>query len=267
MHYHIFSIVYLTCSLVPPAMALYLSLGFPAYGTHNMIEDQSSLTPSWQHTGSDVYTQVPATHPVLNQYKDPQASSPAVVQTQPHVLGPQEPAPMDCEVSLHSSGVEQQQPIHMEPIKSGGDLANSSAGPTAQGAFRDSEMSGDEWTGTLYLNGVCALVRAQPNETVRNPYAHSFVKRVSVLHPRRKLSAWPNHLQLEPVFDSQIDSLDIQAWMDQTKAPSVRLSCRDETDKRQFRQLVGILRSGSGVSRPSSRLPVLAVSRFDSTQL
>lgn len=167
----------------------------------------------------------------------------------------QESTPMDCEVtevSPHGSGVEQQRPIprgYMEAHNSGEDPANPSAGPTGRGVSR--EMSGDEWNGTLYLNGVCAHARAHADETVRNPYAHSFVKCQSALHSRRKLSAWPNHLQLEPVFDTQVNNFDIQKWMHETRAPVVRLSCRDGTDKRQFCQLVGILRSGHGVSRQS----------------
>ena len=211
-----------------------------------MTEDQSS---NWQHTGSDPYTKVPVTNTVLDPQEETQASSSTVVQTQSHVLGVQESAPMDCDVSPHNTGVEQPRPIprgHMEAHNSGGDLANPSAGPTAQGAFR--EMSGDEWNGALYLNGICAHARAHADETIRNPYAHSFVKCLSALHSRRKLSAWPNHLQLEPVFDTQINHLDIQAWMHETKAPVVQLSCRDGTDKRQFCQLVKILRSGRGVS-------------------
>jgi hypothetical protein len=82
---------------------------------------------------------------------------------------------MDYEVSPHGSGVEQQQPIprdHTKVLNSGGDLANISAGPAALEAV--CEMSGDEWTGTLYLNGVCAQARARATEAVRNPYAHSF---------------------------------------------------------------------------------------------
>ena len=81
------------------------------------------------------------------------------------------------------------------------------------------------------------------------------------------LSAWPKHLQLEPVFDSQINILDIQAWLRETKAPVVRLSGIDNMDKHHFSQLVETLRSGRGVSLQSNRLPILIVSRFDSTPL
>jgi hypothetical protein len=142
-----------------------------------------------------------------------QSSSPAAVQTQPHVASAQGPAPMDWEMSH--------------------------------------EKCGYVWTGSLYLNGICAYARAQETEAVRDPYAHSFVKRLSILHPRRILSAWPKHFQLEPVFDSQINILDIQAWAHKTKASVVRLSGIDNMDKHHFGQLVEMLRSGRGVSRPS----------------
>ncbi|KAF8462792.1 hypothetical protein DFH94DRAFT_787675 [Russula ochroleuca] len=216
---------------VPSTILGDLSPEYPAYGTHNMMEDQRLGAPDWQYTESDVHSEVPGMDSVLNPCEVPQASSPAAAQTQPHVAGAQESAPMDYEVSPHGSGVEQQQPIprdHTKVLNSGGDLANISAGPAALEAV--CEMSGDEWTGTLYLNGVCAQARARATEAVRNP----------------KLSAWPSHLQLEPVFDSQINILDIRAWMDETKAPVVRLSCRDVTDKRQFCRLVGTLRSDGG---------------------
>jgi hypothetical protein len=80
------------------------------------------------------------------------------------------------------------------------------------------------------------------------------------------ISAWPKHLQLEPVFDSQVNNLNIQGWMHDTKAPVVRLSGIDEKDE-HFGQLIETLRRGRGVSRPSFWLFILAVSRFDSTQL
>jgi hypothetical protein len=65
------------------------------------------------------------------------------------------------------------------------------------------------------------------------------------------LSAWPKHMQLEPVFDSQMNILDFQAWAHKTKASVVGLSGIDNMDKHHFGQLVEMLRSGRGVSRPS----------------
>ena len=157
---------------------------------------------------------------------------------------------MDREMSPQGSGVEQQPPCnHAEAKIFGGDLANPSAGPTAQGVSH--EKCGYVWTGSLYLNGICAYARAQATETVRDPYAHFFLKRISALHPGRMLSTWGKHLQLEPVFDSQINILDIQLWAHETKAPIVRLSGMDNMDRHHFSQLVGTLRSGRGVSLPS----------------
>ena len=269
MHYHIIFIDYLTCSPVLPSMAPDLSPGCPAYGINNTMGDSDQrIWNAYLHAGSDVITQVSATHPALNPYEDSQKSSPAAVQTWPLVAGAQGSAPMDLEASPQGSGVERQPPIprdYTEALNFGGDFANPSAGPTAPGASR--ERCGDEWTGTLYwnLNAVCARTQA----SVRNPHAHSFrgTSINEVLHPRRMLSAWPKHLQLEPVFDSQINILDIQTWLLETRAPVVRLSGIDNMDKHHFSQLVETLKSGRGVSLPSSRLPILTVSRFDSTQL
>jgi hypothetical protein len=92
------------------------------------------------------------------------------------------------------------------------------------------------------------------------------------------LSAWPKNLQLELVVDSEISTLDIQAWIRQTKAAMVRLGYTNGTDKCYFDNLVETLRNARGVSfvqpESSHRLPSLpalavsvSVSRFDSTQL
>ena len=67
-------------------------------------------------------------------------------------------------------------------------------------------------------------------------------------HPHRKLSAWPKYLQLELVADSEISTLDIQAWIHQTKAPVVRLENTNSTDKCYFDNLVETLRNARGVS-------------------
>jgi hypothetical protein len=93
-----------------------------------------------------------------------------------------------------------------------GNLANTNAGNTML------------WTGTLYLNGVCAQARAPATEAVRNPM----------------LSAWPKKLYLEIVATPNISTLEIQAWMHETKVTVVRI---DRTDS-NFDQLVGEVRSG-----------------------
>jgi hypothetical protein len=74
--------------------------------------------------------------------------------------------------NTNGSRVDQQQPIpheRTEVLNAGGDLANASAGPPALGAYG---KMGDEWSGTLYLNGACVHVCAKATETVHNPYAH-----------------------------------------------------------------------------------------------
>jgi hypothetical protein len=143
----------------------------------------------------------------------------------------------------------EQQPIpheHME-LNACGDLANASVGPRE--AF--GKMS-DEWSGTIYLNGACVPVCAKATEAAHNPYAHTSAKLLLVghLHPSRKLSAWPKDLQLDIVNDPDISTLDIQAWMLETKAPVVILRCIDGTDDRQFDQLVGELGHSCSVIRP-----------------
>jgi hypothetical protein len=110
---------------------------------------------------------------------------------------------------------------YMGTFNVSGNLANTNAGNTML------------WTGTLYLNGVCAQARAP--------------KHLSVLHPLRMLSAWPKKLYLEIVATPNISTLDIQAWMHETKVTVVRI---DRTDS-NFDQLVGEVRSGGSVSRPS----------------
>ena len=56
-------------------------------------------------------------------------------------------------------------------------------------------------------------------------------------------------LELVQVADP-ITTLDIQAWLHETKAPLARLSGIDGTDG-NFDRLVGEVRNGGGVSRPS----------------
>ncbi|KAH9995761.1 hypothetical protein BJV77DRAFT_989920 [Russula vinacea] len=149
---------------VLPSMAPDLSPGCPAYGINNTMGDSDQrIWNAYLHAGSDVITQVSATHPALNPYEDSQKSSPAAVQTWPLVAGAQGSAPMDLEASPQGSGVERQPPIprdYTEALNFGGDFANPSADPTAPGASR--EKCGDEWTGTLYwnLNAVCARTQA-----------------------------------------------------------------------------------------------------------
>lgn len=62
------------------------------------------------------------------------------------------------------------------------------------------------------------------------------------------LSAWPKYLQLGLVVDSEISTLDIQAWVHQTRAPMVRLGYTDGTDECHFDNLVETIRNARGVS-------------------
>jgi hypothetical protein len=164
------SIVYVSCSPVPLVTVLHSLPISAAHGTQYMTDDPWLGLPNFQGSGS--YMQVPATAPVLNQYEGPQSSSPTAVQTQPHsnsidihVPGAQGLASMPWSVSPHGSGVGRQESMphdHMGAFNVSGNLADTNAGNTML------------WTGTLYLNGVCAQARAPATEAVRNPYAHSF---------------------------------------------------------------------------------------------
>src|SRR6266576_1750326 len=70
----------LTSSLVTAWNSSELS----AHGTR-YPDDQWAAQPFLQHAVSDVYAQVPAIPPFLNPYGDPQASSSAAMQSQPHL--------------------------------------------------------------------------------------------------------------------------------------------------------------------------------------
>ena len=237
------------------------------HGTQYVMDNQRPGTSTSQLAGSDVYRQVTATVPNLNPYEDAQASSLTAMQTQPHVPGAQGPAPVPWPVSPHGGGVEEQQPMLHDcagAFNASGDLASASAGPAAQGVSR-----GMGWTGRLHWDGRCIHAQAKAAEAVLNPYAHAFVKLLSLgdLHlVRRKLSEWPDDLQLEPVADPELSTLDSQAWMRKTKPPMALLRCICDTDNCDFDQLIEALSNGHGVSRSSRWHPALAVSRFDSTQ-
>ncbi|KAF8485888.1 hypothetical protein DFH94DRAFT_708705 [Russula ochroleuca] len=104
------------------------------------------------------------------------------------------------------------------------DLVNANAGR------RVGEMSSDvEWIGTLCLNDARVYARARAAEASGDP----------------KLSAWRKDLQLELVqVVDPITTLDIQAWILETKAAVARLSGMDGTDS--FDQLVGKVKKGGG---------------------
>jgi len=101
-----------------------------------------------------------------------------------------------------------------------GDLANVSASPTARFG-----MSGDGWTGRLHWDGAYIHAWAKAGDAVRNP----------------KLPEWPEVLQLEIVADSNLSTIDIQAWMRKTKCSMAVLRCICETDDCDYDQLVKTL--------------------------
>jgi hypothetical protein len=142
-----------------------------------MMDDRSPGTPI-RRTGPEVYTQIPATNPVLNPYEGPRVTSPAAVQTQPHVPGAQGigQAMMPSTVSPYGSGVHQQQSMphgYTAALNDGGDFTNANASPTVLGAFQETNRGDDDWTGSLCLNGAHVHARARATEAVRNPYVLS----------------------------------------------------------------------------------------------
>ncbi len=168
-------------------------------------------------------------------------------------------APEDPMPDTVPSGVGQEQLIPHEYTEALNvvDFENTSPGPVVLGAF--GEMNDDEWTGRLYSNwnGTYTYARASAAEAIGDPYAQCFPLMCISLrnsHPHRKLSAWPKCLQLELVVDSEISTLDIQAWIRQTKAPVVRLEYTNGTDKCYFDDLVETIRNARGVSFRSAEL-------------
>jgi hypothetical protein len=270
MLHHLISIVYVTCSPVPLVTAGNSPCEWPAPETQYLDDDQCAVPTFSQHAGSDIYAQDPAIAPSLNPYEGSQASSSIAMQNQPH-LNPdnmsvpeaQGPAPMGRPAPPHSSGGEQQQPTphNYMKIDSRDDIAIANARPMSSGS--SDEMSGNEWAGTLNLKGTRVPVRALTAEAVGNPYVHAFVNCVLVggLHASRKLSGWPNDLEVETAVGLKLSTLAIQVWIRQNKTPMVRLSYMDGTDTCDFDQLVEEIRA-HGVSCPSYLFPPLATSRF-----
>jgi hypothetical protein len=267
---HMISTVYVTCSPVPLVSAWNSPSELPAHGTR-FPDDQWAAARFSQHAGLDVYAPVPAIVPFHSPYGEPQASSSAAVQSQPHlnlnltsVPDAQGLALMDWPAPPHSSGVEQQQPTphdYTARIDSRDHFANANARPMPSGS--SDEMSDNEWTGTLNLNGTRVPVRALMAEAVGDPYVNAFVMCVLVgdLHTCRKLSALPTELEIEPAVGLKLSTLAIQGWIRENKAPIVRLSYVDERDNCDFDQLVEEIRA-HGVSCPSYLLRPLGTSRF-----
>jgi hypothetical protein len=247
--------------------------GFPSeLPTHGVRcpGDQWAAPPYSPHAGSDVFGRVPTIVPFLDPYGGPQSSGSAPVQSQPHldpnnmfVPGVQGLAPpMDWPAPHYSSGVEQQQSAphnYPERINSRDDFANANTEPMSSGS--SDEMSDNEWTGTLNLNGTRVSVRALMAEAIGDPYVYAFVKLESVslgdLHAYRNLWAFPNELEVELPVDLNLTTLDIQIWIRENKAPVARLSYVNGADNRDFDWLVEKIRTHS-VSRPSYSLSPLA---------
>ena len=256
-------------SSVPPVMAPNSSLH---YGIQDVTDNQWPGMSISQLAGSDACTQVKATVPDPIRYEDPQPSSPMAMWSS-HVPGAQGSAPMSWSVSSHGSGVDQQQPMphdYTVAFEASGELVNASAGPAEHGVLRGT--SGDGWIGRLCWGSTPIHAQAKAAEAIRNPYAHAFVTLLLVgdLHlVRRKLSEWPGDLQLELFSETKLSTLDKQAWMRREKASMALLRCTCETDNCNcdFGQLIETLCNGRSVSCPSRWLFVLAISRFDSTQL
>lgn len=183
MLHRIFSVVYVTCSPVPLVAVWVSPSELPANGTR---DDQWAAPPFSQHAGSDVYARGPAMVPFLNRYGGPQASSSNAVQNQPHpsldnVFVPESlgHARVDWPAPPHGSGAEQQQLTphgYTERIDSRDDYADTV--PMSSGS--SDEMSDNEWTGTLNLNGKRIRARALMAGAIGDPYVHAFVKCVLV---------------------------------------------------------------------------------------
>ncbi|KAF8501475.1 hypothetical protein F5888DRAFT_1233936 [Russula emetica] len=143
-------------------------------------------------------------------------------------------------------GVEQQQRTphnYTEKIDSRDDFPNANPRPMSSGS--PDEMSDNEWTRTLSLNGTRVPVRALMAEAVGD----------------LKLSDLPGELGIKLAAGPKLSILAIEVWIRENKAPMVRLSYVDGTDNCDFEQLVEEIRA-HGVSLPSHFLPSLATSRF-----
>jgi hypothetical protein len=184
MFHHMISIVCVTCSPVPLVTAWDSPSEFPAHGTQ-YPENQWAPPPFPQHAGSDIYAQGPAITPFLDPYGDPQASSLAAVQSQLHldqnnttVPEARGFAPTDWLAPPYGSGVEQHQPTpydYTENIDSHDDFA--SASPMSSGSSDEmsgnSDISDNEWTGMLNLDGARVPVRALMDNAVGDLYVHA----------------------------------------------------------------------------------------------
>jgi hypothetical protein len=71
---------------------------------------------------------------------------------------------------------QQQQPMlhdYTKALNACGELTNANAGLMALGALRETSSNGNDWTGSLCLNGARVHVRAHATEAVSNPYVLS----------------------------------------------------------------------------------------------
>ena len=195
----------------------------------------------------------------------PQAFSLPVLQIQPHfnidgvfAPGAQQLAMIPQHVFPHGSGIGQrQQPIlrgDTQALIAGGSVlgTNRTADPITPGAFGG--IVGDSWTGTLWWQrereGPWSHVQAVATDGVRNPCVYSFVLRCKLMedsHLRRMFSIWPSLLQLQ-FTETVIPFLDIQTWLQKTRAPVARIKGNPE-DSHQFDDLVKLVRSSGSVSR------------------
>jgi hypothetical protein len=97
------------------------------------------------------------------------------------------------------SGAGQQQLLpheFTEALNAGSIIENTSPGPMALGAF--GEMSNNEWTGRLYSNwnGTYAHAQASAAEAIGDPYAHAFLRCLSV----RRFTSTQDAISMAKVF-------------------------------------------------------------------
>ena len=125
--------------------------------------------------------------PFLDLFGDPQASSSAAVQGQPHpnlnnmsvtVPEAQGDVPMDWSALPHNSVVEEHQPPphgYTEKINSPDDFSDANRRPMSSGSSEGMPVSDNEWTGALNLDGTRVVVQALMAAAIGDPYVHALV--------------------------------------------------------------------------------------------
>jgi hypothetical protein len=194
-------------------------------------------------------------------------SSPAVVDT----LGPHRLDTMLHDVYTERGNFWQQEQsmLHTQAHNATEYFSgtNGITGPRMPGATGDMNGASRALYWQREDDGSWAHAQVRVNDQIRDSYVHTLMDRFltegfTLCH--RMTFLWPPVLLLM-IYPTEITTLNLQKWIQKNHAPVSRIKCVPGTDRRNFDDLVRVLRNCGGVCLRI--LQQSTFSRLDSTRL